>query len=118
VLASTLATRAGMPTWYTLGVLTGFDVEREPAPQRVTGTFVAANDVTLEPVRDERSRMTGVVIGAAACLLLLLVGALALGPRSMHGYKALAVTASDAVGQHASHLKQRVQEAAERLLRR
>lgn len=117
--AATLVTRAGMPTWYTLGVLTGFDLLRAQVPNRLAEACVAANDVTDDsPVRDERSWVSGVVLGATACLLLVLVGSLALGPRSVQGYRDLAVSASDSLVQHASDLSQRVSAAAERIRRR
>ena len=119
VTPSTLVTRAGMPTWYTLGVLTGYDLHRAQVSSRLAEACVAANDVTDDAaVRDERSWVSGVVLGAAACLLLVLVGALALGPRSAEGYKALAVVASDSLVRHAAQISQRVREAAEQVRRR
>lgn len=119
VSASTLVTRKGMPTWYTLGVLTGFDVQRAQVPSRLAQACVAANDVTaVSPARAERSWMSGLVLGGAGGLLLVLLGALALGPRSAQGYRALAVAASDSVAQQASQIGQRLSDATERLRRR
>jgi hypothetical protein len=117
---ATLVTRAGMPTWYTLGVLTGFvDRRAHVAEQPDEVCVVATRDAELPRFRDERSWLSSVLLGAGACVLLLVILAgLEAGPRSTRGYKALVVAASESVARTVSNAGERLREIAGQIRRR
>lgn len=113
--ATTLVTRAGMPTWYTLGVLTGFADQRARLADQHDEACVAVTDAgAIRESSDARSGVSRLLVAVGACLLLVaMLAGLAAGPRSMQGYKALVVTASDVVVGQASQARDLVRQFVE-----